>query len=407
MKVGILTFHRAINNGAFLQCYSLQKEICKRHPDWDVEIIDFESGNMKRYYEHSVISYFFGPYNTINNHTIFQRSKRLAARMIQITKGRYSLKKYIKENKKNRRFHQLLEYLPLTDSSCFSDDYNNAINFINDYRFDIIIVGSDAIWNDYQTNIPNVFYLNDSINARKLSYAASCYGMMRDITKDDAYKRRALMTYEYIGVRDYETENYVRSLSSEVVIYHNCDPTLLLDLDSLPISIDRLRNRIADLGFDLNEPIIGVMGDSEVGKIARSVCGHNAQLLGLFFENDYCNHCLIDINPFEWACIFSFFKVTFTSFFHGTIFSLKNGVPTITIERNVRYAEKHYTKTQDLLSRLLLKDYYFTANSSIGDMARQFQYYLDNNQKDRILNGLKREVSSSESFFECLGNKGC
>ena len=42
-KVGILTFHRSINYGAFMQAYSLSKKIKKRVPDATVEIIDYTS----------------------------------------------------------------------------------------------------------------------------------------------------------------------------------------------------------------------------------------------------------------------------------------------------------------------------------------------------------------------------
>ena len=39
MRVGILTFHRALNYGAVLQCYALQKVLESK--SCDVEIIDY------------------------------------------------------------------------------------------------------------------------------------------------------------------------------------------------------------------------------------------------------------------------------------------------------------------------------------------------------------------------------
>ena len=40
MRIGILTFHRSVNNGAVIQCYSLSKRLQKEFPDADVEVID-------------------------------------------------------------------------------------------------------------------------------------------------------------------------------------------------------------------------------------------------------------------------------------------------------------------------------------------------------------------------------
>ena len=50
-KIGILTYHRSINYGAFLQAYSLYNAIKKRYGDkWIVEIIDYESEKAYKVY---------------------------------------------------------------------------------------------------------------------------------------------------------------------------------------------------------------------------------------------------------------------------------------------------------------------------------------------------------------------
>ena len=40
-KIGILTFHNSINNGAVMQAYSLSKKIQQVMPESKVEIIDY------------------------------------------------------------------------------------------------------------------------------------------------------------------------------------------------------------------------------------------------------------------------------------------------------------------------------------------------------------------------------
>ena len=41
MKIGILTFHRPINYGAFLQAFALSNQIQRSFPKSEVEIIDY------------------------------------------------------------------------------------------------------------------------------------------------------------------------------------------------------------------------------------------------------------------------------------------------------------------------------------------------------------------------------
>ena len=40
-KIGILTFHKAINYGAYLQAFSLSERLKKEFSDCHVEIIDY------------------------------------------------------------------------------------------------------------------------------------------------------------------------------------------------------------------------------------------------------------------------------------------------------------------------------------------------------------------------------
>ena len=51
VKVGILTYHRSLNYGAVMQAYYLAEEIKKRFPDVSVEIVDYMSKKMNRYYK--------------------------------------------------------------------------------------------------------------------------------------------------------------------------------------------------------------------------------------------------------------------------------------------------------------------------------------------------------------------
>lgn len=404
MNIGILTFHRAYNYGAFLQCYSLQKELKKRFPDSTIEVIDYESANMARYYQTNFFNYLFGPQNSLNNKTVSDRLNHLKSRVYNALHGDFGIKSYYSNKKVMQHFDKCIGYLPLSKERLISDSYEESIKFIENLHYDMVVVGSDAVWNDTQTNIPNVFYLSPDIQTVKLSYAASCYGFdYKQKKNDDVFSLKdSLQSFFYIGVRDDETEKYVNTIDKTLTVHHNCDPSLLLDLDDLKVNLAKVKDKMERRGIRFDKPIVGVMGNNRIAKIAREVCGDDTQIVAVYYNNDYCNTALLDLSPLEWACIFRFFGVTFTSFFHGTIFSLKNGTPTVTIEQNYQYAKSHITKTKDLLNRLGLDYYVSEENQNKEYITSLYSKLTTNAQAETIAQGIAGEIQSAESFFTAI-----
>ena len=56
MNIGILTFHRAHNYGAVLQCYALKKTLEKM--GHDVQVIDYRQEYTEKIYKTFSIKYF-------------------------------------------------------------------------------------------------------------------------------------------------------------------------------------------------------------------------------------------------------------------------------------------------------------------------------------------------------------
>ena len=65
-RVGILTFHKSINYGAFMQCYSLSQRMQRDFPDCRIEVIDYVPLRTLATHDVNLFSYLFG-----------SRSKRL------------------------------------------------------------------------------------------------------------------------------------------------------------------------------------------------------------------------------------------------------------------------------------------------------------------------------------------
>lgn len=146
MKIGLLTFHRAINYGAILQTYSLYKILSELNNQ--VEVID--------YY----------PKQDESDYNIFRSFSLIRNWVYNILVLPYSMKIKIKKNKfaefqdqnisLSRRF---LSYADLKQSNL---------------QYDAIITGSDQVFNPVNEEKINTYYLNFVSNdIKKIAYAPS------------------------------------------------------------------------------------------------------------------------------------------------------------------------------------------------------------------------------------------
>lgn len=127
MNIGILTFHRSYNYGAFTQCFSLVKRLQKELPEHNIEVIDYSSKKAIDSYDLQVES-------------------------CQDQKKQEFLKK------RNEAFKQCQQSLPLSDFCEISDDYTEMVKYMNE-RYDAVIVGSDAVFNWVTRGFPNLYFL--------------------------------------------------------------------------------------------------------------------------------------------------------------------------------------------------------------------------------------------------------
>lgn len=330
MRLGILTFHRSYNYGAFMQCYSLCSKIRDSFPNIDVEVIDYSS--MKS----------LGGYDDL------------------VRKASPNIKQLLID--RNKAFLQCQEVLPLSPLKIVSDDPSELFDFINN-RYDCIIVGSDAVWNWTPIGFPNAYFLKE-YSGIKMSYAASAHGLVYQNMNNNQiqYVGTALSDFYYIGVRDITTENLVKYVNSDLIPVHNCDPTMYLELEKVPYDKEQLIRKMVERGVDFGKPIIGIMAGESVGYEIKKNLGNHVQLVALYSPNKYADVYLNDLTPFEWAHVFSFFKATVTHFFHGTMLSLVNHVPVIPVEFIQGFSAINTTKIKDLMTRLDLLDWRFEIN---------------------------------------------
>lgn len=392
MKVGILTFHRSYNYGAFIQCYALVQRLKRDFPTLDIEVID---------------------YNTAAS----QRNYALKLRRMGRKDGAELLKIH-------RLFDESQElYLPLSGRRIVSDD---AEAFFEEFsgKYDLIIVGSDAVWNWRDKPFPNAYFLGKDMGAVKMSYAASAEGQhYKNMSAEQrAFVRKAVGGFRYIGTRESTAEEMLRCCDLKNPVYRNCDPSLLLDPDSLPVDTAELGKKLADSGVDFSRPVIGLMGGGFSAGNIRKYFGNRVQIVALYEPNRYADLFLSNLNPLEWARVFSFFNVTVTRFFHGTLMSLINMTPVIAVETKIAYHARYVSKIRYALTDMELELFYAVFDRGSLNMFNRAAYrfglktgpefwyglcnkieeLIDNPRKQRIAAALEKQVRLYDSFRNCL-----
>jgi hypothetical protein len=189
-------------------------------------------------------------------------------------------------------------------------------------KFDIIVVGSDEVW-----NLTHPWYggcrlfFGEGVSAKRLvSYAASfgnydANGGLGKIWAD--YLKR----FSAVSVRDVNSQRIVNT-ALETSVPLVLDPCL--QFPPRPRSSRRGRRLpfLAVYGHSFSEAFI-----QQVRRVARS---RNLRLLSVGYYNLWADVQRIGASPEEFAWVMANATCIATNFFHGCIFALKNHKPFVT-----------------------------------------------------------------------------
>ena len=198
MKIGILTFHNAVNYGAILQAFALQNKLCNM--GYDAEIIDYR------------------------NPCISQGNSSWNLSSLNIKKIIYACIAYRDNKKKIRKFILFRQQrLRLSNQIYNRSNISESVKY-----YDKFLVGSDQVWNFKLTN-NDMTYLLDYCkqNDMKYSYAASM-GIEELNDQNKSIFSIQLNYFKKISVREKENAVLLRTIVSrpiEVMI----DPVFLLN----------------------------------------------------------------------------------------------------------------------------------------------------------------------------------
>lgn len=314
MKVGILSMQKVMNYGSFLQSFALKKTI--ENLGNQCEFIDIEQG------------------------IIFPELKRTIPFYIKKIVERYLKWDILTRLYYMRNFHNR-----------FQNEFFNllGVNVHNIKHFDVIIIGSDEVFNFCQRTpwgFTLQLYGKISDTNKVISYAAS-FGntTLKDIQHFGVEKSisSALVSMSSISVRDINSFNIVKELTG-ISPSINIDPVLMFNY--LPyVKPTKEKDYIIIYSYPNR-----IKAREEIKAIRDFAKRYNKRLISIGFYFSWCDKTVIP-DPFEVLGYIKGADFIITDTFHGSVMSLKFNRPFIALVR-----DSNKQKMTSLLSQFKLED---------------------------------------------------
>lgn len=371
MKVGILTYHRSHNYGAFMQAYSLSNKI-NSIEGIQCEIIDYN---------------------------------------LKLEEGVYEKRKFKRPiywrafSNQDKSFKKSLKKQLLSKNTIITDNLDEISKEING-KYDILVVGSDEIWRIGSRGCPNIYWLPGELNAKKMSYAASSRMKYDNL---DNEKRTLLKNmyndFNYIGVRDNISKDEISKLVPEKVVNRNCDPAFLYNEFK---SKEEIRKTLyKKYNIDISKKIVGIMYDRpEIITKLRKYLGKDYEFISVYRPMWNADKNLNSLTPFEWVDFIGGCDFFVSCYFHGVLFALNQNTPFIAIDRRVNRGNLETSKLFDILKYENIDDKYYIEselNEKVWNkISLDIKNYSDGIKIANFDNVVERQRNLFESFYNQL-----
>lgn len=296
MKVGILTFHFACNYGAVLQCYALQSFL--EASGHEVRVIDYRPKAVADGYRWFDIRRFWG-----KTPAKFFRKTSSELRIIGNRRRRYmAFDEFVYGN--------LYLSIPVQTPE-------DMVKLSNE--FDIIVVGSDQVWNRRLTCGTDPIYWGDFERLSHTSIVSYAASMEDGFDKDtESSVKRLLARFDALSVREDSLRKELLRCIPDARVKTVVDPVLLLD--------EFQWEKIAPVSR-IEVPYL-LYYQVRRSERAYEMAKHVAQDKGLKL---ICISAKVELenspeaitaSPSEFVSLFKNASFVLTTSFHGTVFSV-------------------------------------------------------------------------------------
>lgn len=282
MKIGILTHHYVKNYGAFLQMKGLYESLRTVYPEAEVLIIDFVKG---KHWRKNIL------------HILHYR------------RGIDTPNTYLKKICQLYYFIKYEHSLPRTHKV-------RSAKKIKKIGFDLLILGSDEIWNLYGTGYHPLKYGCGLDGVEMIAYAPS----VGEVTHETVIPKKiksGLSNVRKISGRDVETLRFVKKVDGREAV-KMLDPTFLYDFD-----VDIEREKIQQKPYKYILIYDCKLTDKLAKELREYADNLGYKILGAGDYKKYYDEVTIKLTPYEWVSLFRNAEKVVTGTFHGTVFSIK------------------------------------------------------------------------------------
>lgn len=295
-KVGIVTLSASDNCGSLLQTFALQ-EILEKKCKCDVSVIDLKTEQSDYIYKLFPKGFYKHPKKTL--FTIFH--------IWSITK----------QKRGYERFRKI--YLNMTkDTYRTANDINEIVN-----DYDILVAGSDQVWNVYMSDYDDSFFLPWKMRGKKVAYAASLGSTYIIDEEKKKYLKKWLNDFDMISVREESGRKTIQDLTANEVLI-SADPTLLLSQDKW--------NALAGVRY-IEKPYIFFYSwaypDEEMNRIVQKFAKEknmdvyviNSSKWYKYRPYEFDFHLFPESGPNVFLNLMKYAEYVFVQSFHGTVFA--------------------------------------------------------------------------------------
>lgn len=283
MRIGILTFHRAHNYGAVLQCYALQEVL--KSLGHDVEVIDYRQPAIEERYK------------------VFQL-RSFITNFIRIWKFPSYIKNVHIKFKRSRDFRRFTSKYLSVNHRC------QSCNQIPQ-SYDVYVIGSDQVLNpDITHGLDNVFagYFSVPNHAKKIGYAVS--SSPTEIIKFGNKLFEIIQGFDAFSFREKSLCD-IANKQFDLSVFQSVDPTLLTNSNTWDkITIKETVSKPYIVLYQVRYPL------NNHGIVSESA---------YHLANKY-SYDVVDISEGvsveKWISTIKYAQCVVTSSFHATVFAL-------------------------------------------------------------------------------------
>lgn len=224
------------------------------------------------------------------------------------------IKKYgLKINPKRAFFLRLKKvFYTIKDVTRLNVVYKDVWNHSS---YDIVVYGSDEIWNLHNRYFATDLFWGIDVNVPKIGYGISVGHMTDEEFKAFPHYKKAIGNFLKVLPRDSRTQNMLSglcNLNDKLV----CDPTLLVDVDKLSLPIKPIKEKyilVYSYGLSANHIEYVRMFAKKNNLIIVSPC----------FWHIWADK-VVECSALQFSTLIRDAEHVFTTTFHGAVFTLLN-----------------------------------------------------------------------------------